>query len=91
MTANFEELSDFYAKSYEFILNNIDIIIALNNIEERNSYNICKNGKSYDDISQIKSKIKRLELLDKNEIYSKNTTFFKKIEFVIQYSTTIIV
>ncbi|WP_413537133.1 YecA family protein [Carnobacterium divergens] len=77
MTANFEGLSDFYAKSYEFILNNIDIIIALNNIEERNSYNICKNGKSYDDISQIKSKIKRLELLDKNEVYSKNTTFLK--------------
>lgn len=77
MTANFEELSDFYAKSYEFILNNIDIIIALNNIEERNNYNTCKSGKSYDDIFQIKSKIQRLELLDKNEAYSKNTTFLK--------------
>lgn len=77
VTANFEELSDFYAKSYEFILNNIDIIIALNNIEERNSYKICKNGKNYEDVFKIKSKIQRLELLDKDEEYSKNTTFLK--------------
>lgn len=77
VTANFEELSEFYAKSYEFILNNIDIIIALNNIETRNNYRLCANGKVYDDIFKIKSKIQRLDLLDKNEEYSKNTSFLK--------------
>lgn len=77
VTANFKELSDFYAKSYEFILNNIDIIIGLNNIEKRNNYNLCINNKSYDDMLKIKSKIQRLEFLDKDEEYSKNTSFLK--------------
>lgn len=77
VTANFEELSDFYAKSYEFILNNVDIIIGLNNIEERDNYYLCANGKNYDDIFKMKSKIQRLQLLDRNEVYSKNTSFLK--------------
>lgn len=41
MTTNFEELSDFYAKSYEWILDNIDIVIALNNISSRNEFSKC--------------------------------------------------
>ncbi|MBS8104287.1 hypothetical protein F6P85_11045, partial [Streptococcus suis] len=45
--ANYKELNEFYASSYEWILDNINLVIALNNIFERNSYNECYNGKKY--------------------------------------------
>ncbi|GHU44782.1 hypothetical protein FACS1894111_12570 [Clostridia bacterium] len=51
--ASFEELSDFYAKSYEWILANIGIIVALNNIVARNDYNKCINGKSLSDFNNL--------------------------------------
>lgn len=47
MTANFDELSDFYAKSYEWILENISIVVALNNIFTRNDFRKCVDG-NYD-------------------------------------------
>ncbi len=59
MTTNFEELTSFYAKSYEWILDNIDIVIALNNIVTRNDYNICINEKSFESVLKIGSKYKK--------------------------------
>lgn len=53
MTANFEELTTFYAQSYEWILENVDIVIALNNIEVRGDYQKCENGKSYDEYLKV--------------------------------------
>lgn len=47
MTANFDELSDFYAKSYEWILENIWILGILNNLFIRNDINKFPNGKTY--------------------------------------------
>lgn len=45
MTTNFEELSSFYAQSYEWILDNIDIVIGLNNAVERGDSQLCFNKK----------------------------------------------
>lgn len=72
-TANFEELSDFYAKSYEWILDNIDIIIALNNVECRNSYIDCSDGKNFKNVLEIRSKIKKIEYIDDIEPFSTPT------------------
>lgn len=86
MTANFEELSDFYAKSYEWILDNINIVIALNNIVSRNDYNICENNKSYNDILKISSKYKRLEYVNEYEPFSTPTNSLKnRIRNAIQH------
>lgn len=49
MTANFDELIDFYAKSYEWIFDNLKIILGLNNIFVRNDSLKCVNGKTYQD------------------------------------------
>lgn len=49
MTANFDELSDFYAKSYEWIFDNLKIIVGLNNIFVRDDSAKCVNGKTYQD------------------------------------------
>lgn len=76
MTTNFEELSDFYAKSYEWILDNINIIIALNNIVSRNNYNDCVNGKSYDVLKTI-PKYKKLEYINDLEPFSTPTNSLK--------------
>ena len=49
MTANFDELADFYAKSYEWIFDNLKVILGLNNIFVRNDSTKCVNGKTYQD------------------------------------------
>lgn len=49
MTANFDELTDFYAKSYEWIFDNLKIIVGLNNIFVRDDSAKCVNGKTYQD------------------------------------------
>lgn len=72
-TANFEELSDFYAKSYEWILDNINIIIALNNIECRNSFENCPEGKEFKEVLNIRSKIRKTGYIDDLEPFSTPT------------------
>lgn len=49
MTANFDELTDFYAKSYEWIFDNLKVILGFNNIFVRNDFTKCVNGKNYQD------------------------------------------
>lgn len=86
MTTNFEELSDFYAKSYEWILDNINVVIALNNIVSRNDYNICENNKPYDDILKIGSKYNKLEYINDSEPFSTPTSSLKnRIRNAIQH------
>jgi len=77
MTTNFEELTSFYASSYEWILENIDVVIALNNIVSRNSYNECVNSKTFDSLAHIGSKFKKLEYLDNMEPFSPPTDSLK--------------
>lgn len=86
MTTNFEELSDFYAKSYEWILDNIDIVIALNNINSRNNYKICANGKAYDEVLKIGSKYRKLEYIKDSEAFSTPTNSLKnRVRNAIQH------
>lgn len=77
MTTNIEELTSFYASSYEWILENIDVVIALNNIVSRNNYNECINGKTIDSLVHTGSKIRKLEYLDKSEPFSPPTDSLK--------------
>ena len=86
MTTNFEELSDFYAKSYEWILDNINVVIALNNIISRNDYNSCANGKPYDEVLKIGTKYKKLEYVDDLEPFSTPTNNLKnRVRNAIQH------
>ena len=71
MTTNFEELTDFYAKSYEWILDNLNIIITLNNIVKRNDVNICHNNKEFEEVLSIGSKYKKIDFVGKSEPFSK--------------------
>lgn len=73
MTANFDELTNFYAKSYELILENNIIIIALNNISKRNNYSFCIEGKTLDDIQRLNSKYMSLDYIKEDEPFSKPT------------------
>lgn len=89
MTTNFEQLSDFYAKSYEWILDNINIIIALNNILIRKNYNICANNKPYNEILKIGSKYKKLEYIEPHEQFSTPTNSLQnRIRNSIQHFDT---
>lgn len=86
MTTNFDELSNFYAGSYEWILDNIDIVIALNNIACRSSYNDCLNNKTYKDIKKIGSKYKKLDFIDDAEPFSPPTSNLKnRVRNAIQH------
>ncbi|EOS7890122.1 zinc chelation protein SecC, partial [Enterococcus hirae] len=54
MTADFEELTSFYAKSYEWILENLDFVIGLNNVAVRGNYNsFKKENKTYEDYLKL--------------------------------------
>lgn len=72
MTANFDELSDFFAKSYEWILENIWIIGILNNLFIREDINIFPNRKTYQEFNKS-AKGSRLNnnYIDVNELFSK--------------------
>lgn len=86
MTANFDELTDFYAKSYEWILDNLNMIIALNNIITRGNYKECYNGKDYQDVVKISSKFKKLDYMDPLEQLSKPTdSLNNKVRNAIQH------
>ena len=85
-TADFNMLTDFYAKSYEWILDNVDIIILFNNISVRNIYEDCGSGKSYSDIPFLRSKFKKLEYLNDNEPFSQlNNHLRNRIRNAIQH------
>lgn len=83
MTANFEELSDFYAKSFEWILDNIDLIVILNNIYVRNNYNICSNNRTLQDMNKESSKYRKLNYLNGTELFG---TEVSSLETVIRNS-----
>jgi len=86
MTTNFDELSGFYAQSYEWILDNIDTIIALNNVSIRNDYNTCTNGKSYNELNKLSAKYKKLEYIDETEPFSLSTGNLKnRVRNAIQH------
>lgn len=72
MTANFDELTDFYAKSYEWIFDNLKVILALNNIFVRNDSTKCVNGKNYQDfIRESNGNKMKNGYIDEKEPFSK--------------------
>lgn len=72
MTANFDELSDFYAKSYEWILDNLYVILGLNNIFVRNDSTKCVNGKTYQNfIKEAKGNRLKNGYIDEKEPFSR--------------------
>ncbi|MGQ5514368.1 SEC-C metal-binding domain-containing protein [Streptococcus anginosus] len=78
-TANYKELNEFYASSYEWILDNINLVIALNNIFERDSYNECYNGKKYiDDLEQITNKFQKINQNNPEQSYLNISEQFSK-------------
>lgn len=86
MTTNFEELSNFYAQSYEWILDNIDIVIGLNNAVERSDYQLCFNSKSLDALKLLPTKYNKLDYLKPAEAFSKPAENLKnRIRNAIQH------
>ena len=86
MTTNFEELSNFYVMSYEWILDNIDIVIALNNIASRNDYTICDDNKSFSKVLNVNSKFKKLDYIKDSEPFSTPTNSLKnRVRNAIQH------
>lgn len=76
---NCKELNDFYASSYEWLLDNINLVIALNNIFERNSYNECYNGKTYlNDLEKITNKFQKINQNDPEQSYLNISERFSK-------------
>ena len=86
----YDSLKHFYAHSYEWILDNINIVIALNNIFSRGSYHECINGKDYlRDLENIKSKIRKIDFLEENGRFSPKTESIKnRIRNAVQHFNT---
>ena len=75
MTANFDELTDFYAKSYEWIFDNLKIILGLNNIFVRDDSAKCINGKTYQDfIKESNGNKMKNGYIDEKEPFSRPIT-----------------
>lgn len=68
-TVNYNELKDFYTKSYEWMLENINVVVALNNIFERGFYKKCVNDKKFSQLEK-EGKYSRLEYLVEDEKFT---------------------
>lgn len=66
-TVSYQQLMKFYASSFEWILDNIDIIIVLNNFTYRRDGNLCPHGKKYTDIKKLNSKFMKLNYYDEQD------------------------
>lgn len=78
-TIGFDELKDFYSKSYELILKSIDVVFILNNLTVRGDYsNIVGNDtfKTFDDIydKTNKSSKKIEKLISESDPFSEYIT-----------------
>lgn len=68
-TVSYEELKKFYANTFEWILDNIDIVIILNNYSHRGDGDICTSGKRLSDLAQM-SKFSKIDFIDPKEQFS---------------------
>lgn len=86
MTTNYNNLTDFYAKSYEWILDNLDLVIALNNIKYRKNYSSCINDKKLENLVKLGSKYQKIDYVCQNETFSKPMESLKnKVRNAIQH------
>ena len=72
-TAIYRDLKQLYTSSYEWLLDSLDIVIALNNISERKDYSKCLKNKDFDiDLQTINSKYQKInQFISKEEPFSK--------------------
>lgn len=73
-TASFEELKTFYQKSHEYIIEAVNVLIALNNVLYRGAYNVLpdKAKLSFADYCNGNNKMRKFdECLDESEQFSK--------------------
>lgn len=66
-TVSYQQLMNFYASSFEWILDKIDIIIVLNNFRFRGRGDLCANGKKYAEIEKLYSRFLKLDFYDDSE------------------------
>ena len=72
-TAIYRDLKHLYTSSYEWLLDGLDIVIALNNISERKNYSKCLKNRNFDiDLQTINSKYQKInQFISKEEPFSK--------------------
>lgn len=72
-TAIYRDLKQLYASSYEWLLDALDVVIALNNISERRDYSKClKNRDFNNDLQMINSKYQKIDMfISGDEPFSK--------------------
>lgn len=57
------DLKQFYAKSYEWLLDALDIVIALNNISVRRNYSKCVKDRDFDsDLPMLSNKYDKIKM-----------------------------
>ena len=87
-TAIYRDLKEFYASSYEWLLDALDIVIALNNIFERQDYSKCLKNKDFNnELQMINSKFQKIDMfISDDEPFSKSlTNINNKIRNAIQH------
>lgn len=89
MTADFDDMSKFYAQSYEWILDNLDIVIGLNNSIERGDFNKNFNDSGLENLKKLHSKYNKLDYVKQGEYFSKPLDNLKsKVRNAIQHYST---
>lgn len=71
MTGNFDDLLTFYTKSYELILEYIDLLIYCNNIMHRGNHESFKGNKTHKNFKSQVLKSRKLKYLEEGEYFSK--------------------
>lgn len=87
-TAIYRDLKQLYASSYEWLLDALDVVIALNNISERRDYSKClKNRDFNNDLQMVNSKYQKIDMfISGDEPFSKPlTNINNKVRNAIQH------
>lgn len=87
-TIDFESMKTFYSDSYELILDLIWIPIGLNNIHERNNYNLFSaecNIENFDKYFSIKTKLNKSKALIDSEVFSVYLNMDRKVRNSISH------
>lgn len=69
-TCTFEDVKHFYQNAFEVLSEYSDIVVGLDNIEIRDSFNIFTNSFDMDKFVKSQRKGNRIKFLDKNEFFS---------------------
>ena len=87
-TAIYRDLKQLYASSYEWLLDALDVVIALNNISERQDYSKCLKNKDFNnDLQMVNNKYQKIDMfVSGDEPFSKPlTNINNKVRNAIQH------